>query len=123
MISVRKLSKNQPPNLPLRALTRIILGQDYDLSLVWCGDKLSQDLNRRYRAKNRPTNVLSFPLTTGCGEIFINLKLARAEARKNTSSYRRRVGELFIHGLLHLKGMDHGSKMDREEKQLSKLLE
>jgi len=87
-----------------------ILGKKYELSLVFCGNALSRKLNRIYRGKDKPTNVLSFPLSKNSGEIFINLS---------------KIGEfspahLFIHGCLHLKGMRHGSKMEKVEKQLLK---
>ncbi len=87
-----------------------ILGKKYELSLVFCKNALSRRLNRVYRGKDTPANVLSFPLSKNSGEIFINL------SRTDTFS----AGELFIHGCLHLKGMRHGSKMLKAEQQLLK---
>ena len=84
------------------------MGKGYELSLVFCGNSLSRKLNRVYRGKDRPTNVLSFPLSKNSGEIFINLSGLGAFG----------VLELFIHGLLHLKGMAHGRKMEQAEKKL-----
>lgn len=82
-----------------------MLGKNYDLSLVFCGDTLSRRLNRSLRGKDKPTNVLSFSLSESSGEIFINLS--------KTKEYS--VPELFIHGLLHLKGMAHGRTMEEAE--------
>jgi ssRNA-specific RNase YbeY (16S rRNA maturation enzyme) len=88
-----------------------VLGKDYELSLVFCTDSLSRKLNRIYRSKDKPTNVLAFPLSENSGEIFINTK----RLGKFTAL------ELYIHALLHLKGMRHGAKMEHEEKRFLKL--
>src|SRR3990167_5378075 len=85
-----------------------VLGSDYELSLVFASDTLTRRLNRAYRGIDKPTNVLAFPLSKTSGEIFIN----RARAKPFSVNY------LFIHGLLHLKGMEHGDTMERAEKKL-----
>ncbi|MBX4199151.1 rRNA maturation RNase YbeY [Candidatus Parcubacteria bacterium] len=89
-----------------------VLGNAYELSLVFCGNNLSQELNRTYRGKDKPTNVLAFPLSKTSGEIFINTE--------HLDGFR--VEELLVHALLHLKGMLHGAKMESEEKRFLKLL-
>jgi len=95
-----------------------VLGRSYELSLVFIDAKRSKELNKKYRKKNKPTNVLSFPLSKKSGEIFID----RVTARKEAKDFDMRVAEfvkyLFIHGLLHLKGMRHGSTMENAEKKL-----
>ena len=53
-------------------------------------------------------------------EIFITPKVAAREAKDFDKTYKQHIGYLFIHGLLHLSGLDHGSKMDSKEKALSK---
>ena len=83
------------------------MGKSYELSLVFCGDTLSRKLNRAYRGKDKPTNVLSFPLSEKSGEIFINLSRTKPFGAQ----------KLFIHGLLHLNGMEHGARMERAEKK------
>ncbi len=90
-----------------------MLGEAYDLSLAFIGDKKALTLNQTLRSKNKIANVLSFPLSKTSGEILINKKQA---IRDNFS-----LDYLFIHGLLHLKGLDHGSRMEREEEKLIKL--
>lgn len=85
-----------------------MLGENYELSLVFCSDALSRKLNRAYRGKDKAANVLSFPLSKTSGEIFINL------ARLGQFS----ATHLFIHGCLHLKGMEHGAKMMKLERKL-----
>jgi len=98
------------PRIPFEKIKDKVLGKKYELSLVFCGDKLSQKLNRTYRQKNYPTNILSFPVSKNSGEIFINLSRTKGFS----------VPHLFIHGLLHLKGMQHGDRMETREKALLK---
>lgn len=100
------------------AIKNHVLGEKFELSLVFVGDKLSKSLNNKYRGKNKPTDILSFPLSSQSGEIFINLKRVTVEARKFNRSFENFVLFLFVHGLLHLKGMDHGSKMENAEKKV-----
>lgn len=118
--SVTVTTKGKLPRLPFVEMKRAILGKNYELSLVFAGDTLTRRLNRTYREKDKPANVLSFPISKKQGEIFINLKRAKNEAPKFGDSYTNFVGFLFIHGALHLKGMDHGGRMERAEKKLRK---
>lgn len=118
MISVKRVSKIKVDLKPLEPLARAVLGESYDLSLVLCGDKLSHQLNLKFRAKDKPTNVLSFPLAKNTGEMFINLSLTKKEAPLFDRDFETHFIFLFIHGLLHLDGMDHGSKMEQAEKKL-----
>ena len=87
-----------------------VLGKKYELSLVYCGNATSRRLNRTYRGKDEATNVLAFPLSKTSGEIFINKSKLKGFAPEF----------LFIHGLLHLKGLGHGATMEREEHKLLK---
>jgi len=114
--SIRNTTKGKLPSLPFVDMKNHILGKSYILSSVFVGDALSQKLNRTYRGKNKPTNVLSFSLSKTEGEIFLNLKRAKMEAPQFEEKYRNFVGFLFIHGLLHLKGQGHGSRMEQAEK-------
>lgn len=97
-----------------------ILGKNYSLSLVFIGEKKSKELNKSYRNKNKPTNILSFPLSKNSGEIFITPKLAKKESKLFDTNPNDFLVFLFIHGLLHLKGMKHGSTMDKAEAKLRK---
>ena len=93
-----------------------VLGKDYQLSLVFVGDRLSRKFNRMYRQHDTPATVLSFPLSKDDGEILINLAKAKRVAHTHNMGYRQFVGYLFIHGLLHLKGLKHGSTMEQQER-------
>ena len=97
-----------------------VLGKDYVLSVVIVGDARSQALNNEYRGKNVPTDILSFQITSTEGEIFLNLKQAKIKAREFDRPFENFVGFLFIHGLFHLKGLTHGSTMERKEEQVRK---
>jgi probable rRNA maturation factor len=68
-----------------------------------------QDLNRRYRRKNKPTDVLSFPSGVAgvAGDIAISLEIAAANAVEIGHSLATEVKVLILHGLLHLAGYDH----------------
>jgi len=92
-----------------------ILGKRYELSLVFVGKARAATLNQKYRNKSYSPNVLSFPLDARTGEIFICPQIAKSEASKFNLSPDGYVGFLFIHGCLHLKGMDHGDTMDKLE--------
>ena len=110
-------SKNKL-SIPFTRLKNSALGQDFELSLVFIDNIFSRRLNKKYRGKNKPANILSFPLSKKSGEIFIDLVTAKKEARKFEMSFRDFVTFLFIHGLLHLKGMRHGDTMERAEKKI-----
>ena len=110
-------SKNKL-SIPFTRLKNSALGQDFELSLVFIDNIFSRRLNKKYRGKNKPANILSFPLSKKSGEIFIDLVTAKKEARKFEMSFRDFVTFLFIHGLFHLKGMRHGDTMERAEKKL-----
>ncbi|MBI2065865.1 MAG: rRNA maturation RNase YbeY [Candidatus Zambryskibacteria bacterium] len=105
-------------SIPFTRLKNIILSRNFELSLVFVDSAFSRRLNVKHRRKNKPANVLSFPLSKKSGEIFIDLITARKEAKKFKMSFQTFVTFLFIHGLLHLKGMKHGDTMERTEKKL-----
>lgn len=98
-----------------------ILGKNYELSLAFIGDTRSRNLNKKWRKKDYVPNVLSFPLEKDFGEIFINLRKAKSEAKDFDMTQKVFIQFLYIHALLHLKGLDHGKKMDKlEQKYLKK---
>ena len=97
-----------------------ILGEHFMLSLVFVGAQRAQALNQEHRGKDYVPNVLSFPLDSNSGEIYICPTVARQEAPKFGLTPRGYIGYLFIHGLLHLKGYKHSPKMERLEKKYLK---
>lgn len=106
------------PELPFRKIKEKALGKSYDLSLVICGDSLARAINKKYRKKAYAANVLSFPLSRRGGEIFLNAAAAAREAKQFGTTERKRLALLFVHGLLHLKGLHHGRTMEEREQKL-----
>ena len=101
-------------------IVRSVLGKDYDLSLVLIGNKRSRALNKEHRNKDAAANVLTFPLSDTSGEVFINVPRAKAECSKYGFTHEGHVRFLLIHACLHLKGLPHGSRMERAEEKLVK---
>jgi probable rRNA maturation factor len=101
-------------------MKEVVLGKKYDVTLAFVSPKKAQALNVAYRKKDYIPNVLSFPLTHDTGEVYICLSIAKKECKKFGMTYEEYVGYLFIHALLHLRGMDHGDAMDRAEKKYCK---
>lgn len=98
------------------------LPKNYELSIVFVGDARIRTLNRTYRAKDKPTNVLAFPVSEQSGELYLDIGYALKEAPRFVTEHPEKVHVdfLFIHGLLHLAGYDHGDDMEREEHRLMK---
>ncbi|MDB5254261.1 MAG: hypothetical protein JWL80_327 [Parcubacteria group bacterium] len=119
-LSIINTTRGKAPSLPFVLMKDKSLGKKYEMSLVFIGDQRSRTLNRIHRNKDYPTNILSFELSKTSGEIFINLALAKRQAKKFDRTYPNFVAFLFIHGLFHLKGMDHGSTMERAEEKVRK---
>lgn len=109
-----------PVSVPFWALKDAALGTDYDLSLVFIDPEESQYLNKFHRGKEKPANILSFPLSPTSGEIFIDLKTARGQAPDFGQEFQNFIAFLFVHGLFHLKGFDHSAIMERKERALRK---
>jgi probable rRNA maturation factor len=92
-----------------------ILGKDYSLSIAFVSEKKSREINKKYRNIDKPTNVLSFALDKNTGEIILCKNVIKKELEKFGRTLPQLVGFLVIHGMLHLKGMEHSSRMERAE--------
>ena len=97
-----------------------ILGRKYELSIALVSAKESQKLNKKYRKKDKPTNVLSFALTENSGELILCPEVISKELKKFNRSFDELLGFLVIHGMLHLKGLEHSSTMERTEEKYDK---
>lgn len=102
-------------------IKKAILGEKYELSLVFVSAKKMQELNRIYRNINKPTDILSFPLSKNSGEILICKSETRKMMKEFGRSYENFLAFLFIHGCVHLKGFDHSPKMEKVEEKFRKL--
>lgn len=97
-----------------------VLGTTYECSVVICADTLSRRMNKTYRKKTYAPNVLSFPLSKKSGELFLNIRKSDKESKKYSHTISEHRVFLLIHGLLHLKGLDHGATMENAERTLLK---
>jgi probable rRNA maturation factor len=107
----------------LRAAARD-LGISGELAVVLAGDRTLRSLNARYRGKDKPTDVLSFPGPggeAGLGDVVISLDTAERNARALGRTLPQEVDVLALHGFLHVLGYDHETDdgtMDRLERRL-----
>ena len=104
----------------LEEMKDTVLGKDYDLSVNIVSLEEIHALNMKHRGIDKPTDILSFPLDDKNGEIYINIECTHEEAPKFERTYENFFAFLFIHGLVHLKGMDHGSTMESMEAKFRK---
>ena len=91
-----------------------------EVDILIAGNKRLRDLNRRFRRKNKPTDVLSFPRPSG-GDIAISAQIALENAQRFSHSLASELKILVLHGMLHLAGYDHESdngRMARAEARL-----
>jgi probable rRNA maturation factor len=93
------------------------MGDAYALSIAFVGNTAMRRLNRTHRKKDKTTDILSFGLSKQSGEIVISLTEAAKRARAFGMKPSDYLPFLFVHGLLHLKGYDHGKTMERLEKR------
>ena len=89
--------------------------------LIVTGDPVMRRLNRNFRGKDRPTDVLSFPLldetangTALIGEIYCSHDHCRRWSRENGGTVNDELLRLAAHGCLHLLGYDHHNPRDRK---------
>jgi probable rRNA maturation factor len=83
-----------------------------DLSITFASDRTIAGLNRRWRARNAATNVLSFPAPPRyrggfLGDIVLAAGVIRSEAAQQGKSLSDHAAHLIVHGVLHLLGHDH----------------
>jgi len=97
---------------------------NWELSILLCGDKTITELNAKYRNKNEPTDILSFSLGETVqedgktvylpGDIVISLDTMRENAKYFNTGEDEELRRLIIHGILHLDGMDHETNGENE---------
>ncbi|MDR0615117.1 MAG: rRNA maturation RNase YbeY [Lactobacillales bacterium] len=111
---------------------------DSEMSVTFMDNVDIQTINRNYRGKDAPTDVISFgleekgkgelpifldeemeDLPRNLGDIMISIEKAKEQAKAYGHSYKRELGFLAIHGFLHINGYDH--QTSEEEKEMSKL--
>ena len=126
----RVLKRRAQKMLSARALSHA------ELSVALVDDDAIQQLNRDYRDKDKPTDVLAFAMSEGeqlttiegepllLGDVIISVPTAVRQAKQNKRPLLDELTMLLAHGLLHLLGYDHDSdKTEREMTQLTRELE
>ncbi len=99
-----------------------------EVALLLTGDRRVRSLNARYRGKNKPTDVLSFPGPggdAGLGDIVISVETAERNAKGLGRTLPQELDVLALHGFLHVLGYDHETDdgtMDRLERRLRRRL-
>ena len=118
---------------------RLLLALDLpeaELSMVLCTDAFIRRLNKQYRGKDQPTDVLSFAMQEGqkvgeatvLGDLILSVDTARRQATEQGHRVEEELRILLVHGLLHLLGYDHiraedAVRMRAEEARLLLLLQ
>lgn len=120
--------KDDLAGFALDVLGRLDLEGEVGVKL--CSARAMADMNRRFRGKGGPTDVLAFPDgterpdgTAYIGDVVIAAPVAQAQARVAGIPFEAELRRLLLHGLLHLAGYDHetdGGTMARKERGLRK---
>lgn len=103
--------------LPFKKVADAVL-PSWDISLAFVGPAKARALNENLRSKTYTPNVLSYEAGPRSGEVIICLAEARKQAPEYGMNERDFVLYLFIHALLHLKGLPHGATMEKREQKL-----
>src|SRR6185295_7975932 len=94
-----------------------------ELAIVLTDDSAIRTLNRTWRGKDEPTNVLSFPTVAApsgdgaprpLGDIVIACQTLAREAKAGRKPFQHHLAHLAVHGYLHLLGHDHGADAEAE---------
>ncbi len=121
MIEINNLGGSTAWDGFLKKIARIVLAKEKSkliLSVALVNSYRIKELNRKYRRKNRPTDVLSFQYGKE-GEIVICLSEVRKNAKNFNSTFKKELKKVLIHGVLHLLGENH-EKTEKEAKKMQK---
>ena len=115
----------------IRKILKVCNLQRYGVSIVLSNDKQIQYLNCKWKGKNKPTNVLSFPQDriisnsnyqkNYLGDIILAYQTLKKEATFGNLSFIHHMSHLLIHGILHLKGYDHDNKINEKVMQTEEI--
>lgn len=117
-----------------QAILNALACPEAELSVLIVDDARMAELNREYRNRPGPTNVIAFAMQEGAfaditpellGDVVISTEYVDREAREMGLSFTRRFDEMLIHGILHLVGYDHErgpAEAERMETRTDELL-
>jgi probable rRNA maturation factor len=128
-VAVRSSAAGAPPTPRvghlIRRAARALRDPHREVSVFFCGDRRMATLNGRWRRRNRPTDVLSFPAGGSAdgflGDIVISVPYATRQARRRREPAAREIDRLLLHGYLHLLGYDHETDQGQMEALESRL--
>mgnify|MGYP001347596119 CR=1 FL=1 len=115
--TITNKTKDKLPSLSFVSIKNKILGEKYELDITFLPSQKQKEINKKYRGINTTTNILSFPLSKTSGEITFDPIKIKKDAPLFEMTYPQFLKYLVIHGCLHLKGFEHSSTMEREEKK------
>jgi probable rRNA maturation factor len=118
---VEIIRRHRAKDFPIRKFKALALRilqitghEDFELTIGLIGDAEMRRLNAKFRNKDYPTDVLSFPVEQNLpgamhllGDVIISLDKARQQAKEQRRSLREEIVTLLIHGVVHLLGYDH----------------
>ncbi len=126
MIEINNLTTNPIEEDFLKKTANLVLEKEgkkgFDLSIALVGRERIRTINKRYRGKNRATDVLAFPevniqkekfkigpaeKSRGLGEIIICIREVKKNAKRMNLPFKKELATCLIHGILHLLGYDH----------------
>lgn len=123
----KQISKNMIKRFVKEILKNLACKDDIEISILLTNDDFIKELNKKYLKKDKPTDVLSFPMSpligtedkTILGDVVISIERAEKQAVLQKTSFDKEVARLLIHGVLHLFGYEHekGGKMAMEMKK------
>lgn len=109
------------PAVPFCDIVHAIVPRQFTVSVALLGDSRTRALNKQFRKKSYVPDVLSFNTAKDHGEIILNPRRIRAQAKQYGHTFRTHLIFLTIHAALHLKGFEHGKEMEKlEQKYLAR---
>jgi probable rRNA maturation factor len=117
-LDIINTTKGALPRVPFALMKTEILGDAYELSISIVSPAAMKKLSIAYKGDATHKNILSFPLSKTTGEIILNLAEIKKEAPNFDHTFQKHLKYIVIHGMLHLAGYTHGSRMERAEKRL-----
>jgi probable rRNA maturation factor len=109
-VVVQRAAAGAPATALLGRFARAAAAARSIISLRIVGARESKNLNKKYRKKSSPTNVLSFPYGAGSGDVVLCHPVISKESRQQGKSLRAHYAHLVVHGVLHLRGYDHRTR-------------
>lgn len=146
MIEINNLTTGFVDEVFLKKVARKVLEgesaswrkKELELSIAFVGQERMRELNKKYRGKNRTTDVLSFTWTrdseargekrsqtsattgNGLGELVICAREVKKNAKRYNLSFEKELAKVLIHGILHLLGYEHEKGKTEKDKMMRK---